>query len=615
MGTVRALSIVSVVGLVATVAGLPGTAAAQPQQLQQMQQMPINPGDPPMQFLPPGRQAKTGTGKLRGKVVASDTGSVVRRAQVRISGTEIGTKTAFTDAQGRYEFKDLPAGRFTVSVSKSGFVTMQYGQNRPFEPGHPIELVDAQVLEKADIALPRGSALSGRVLDEFGEPVADAQVSAMRMQYTGGRRRLVPMGRMSSTNDLGQFRLFGLPPGEYYVSASMRSFDSMVMDMLGGAGGPTGSNNNSGYASTYYPGTPNPGEAQRLSVAVGQEMSSVDIQMQPVKLAKIVGTAVGSDGKPMSGALVMLMPSMKDAMMFMPGGTSRTDKDGNFTLSGVAPGDYSLQIQSMAALMNAATEAMSLMSGNDTAPASATPRPPAEREFATANVTVTGDDVSGLVVTAMHGAKATGHIVFEGGPKPDDVTKLRLIAVPTDNDNMPAAASIFGMSSVKEDGAFEIDSLVGGRTFQVMNPPKGWYLKELTHDGTDITDAGYGFKPGDTVTGFEVVLTTTQQTVTGTVVNERGVPAKEYTVVVFPEDSQKWTATDSRRMGSGRADQQGQFKVTGLPPDSYLAVAVEYVEQGAWRDPEWLARAAKTATKFTLEEGATKTLDLKLGGG
>jgi hypothetical protein len=615
MSTVRALSIVSVVCLVATVAGLPGTAAAQPQQLQQMQQMPINPGDPPMQFLPPGRQAKTGTGKLRGKVVASDTGSVVRRAQVRISGADIGTKTAFTDAQGRYEFKDLPAGRFTVSVSKSGFVTMQYGQNRPFEPGHPIELVDAQVLEKADIALPRGSALSGHVLDEFGEPVADAQVSAMRMQYTGGRRRLVPMGRMSSTNDLGQFRLFGLPPGEYYVSASMRSFDSMVMDMLGGAGGPTGSNNNSGYASTYYPGTPNPGEAQRLSVAVGQEMSSVDIQMQPVKLAKIVGTAVGSDGKPMSGALVMLMPSMKDAMMFMPGGTSRTDKDGNFTLSGVAPGDYSLQIQSMAALMNAATEAMSLMSGNDTAPATAAPRPPVEREFATANVTVTGDDVSGLVVTAMHGAKATGHIVFEGGPKPDDVTKLRLIAVPTDNDNMPATASIFGMSSVKEDGAFEIDSLVGGRTFQVMNPPKGWYLKALTHDGTDITDTGYGFKPGDTVTSFEIVLTTTQQTVTGTVVNERGVPAKEYTVVVFPEDPQKWTATDSRRMGSGRADQQGQFKVTGLPPDSYLAVAVEYVEQGAWRDPEWLARAAKTATKFTLEEGATKTLDLKLGGG
>lgn len=110
----------------------------------------INPGDAPMQFLPPGRQAKTGTGKLRGRVVAGDTGTIVRRAQVRISSADIGTKTAFTDAQGRYEFKDLPAGRFTLSVSKSGFVTMQYGQKRPFEPGRPIELTDGQVMDKAD---------------------------------------------------------------------------------------------------------------------------------------------------------------------------------------------------------------------------------------------------------------------------------------------------------------------------------------------------------------------------------------------------------------------------------------------------------------------------------
>ena len=98
---------------------------------------------------------------------------------------DIGTKTALTDAQGRYEFQDLPAGRFNVSVSKSGFVAVQYGQNRPFEPGRPIELADAQVMDKADVALPRGSVVSGRILDEFGEPVADAEVSAMRMQYTG----------------------------------------------------------------------------------------------------------------------------------------------------------------------------------------------------------------------------------------------------------------------------------------------------------------------------------------------------------------------------------------------------------------------------------------------
>ncbi len=584
---------------------LPAMAAAQ-------QPIQMNPGDAPMQFLMPGRTAKTGTGRLRGRVQAADTGAIVRRAQVRISSADIGTKTAFTDAQGRYEFKDLPAGRFSLSVSKSGFVTMQYGQSRPFEPGRPIELTDGQVLEKADVALPRGSAVQGHILDEFGDPVADASVTAMRMQYAGGRRRLTPMGRASVTNDQGYFRVFGLPPGEYYVSASVRTINTMVMDMLGGSGGgPSGSNNNSGYAASYYPGTASPAEAQRITLAVGQELSGADIQLQPVKLAKITGMASGSDGRAMSGALVMLMPTMKEAIALVPGGTSRTDKDGNFTLNGVAPGEYSLQVQSMAAMMSAATQAMSMLSGD--APANTPPAQPSEREFATATVTVSGEDITGLLLTSTHGAKASGRIVFDGAAPPDNVTALRLIATPTDSDNMPATASVFGMATVKETGAFEIDSLVGGRNLRLVNPPKGWYFKQLTRDGVDLTDTGFDFKPGENVEGFELVLTTKTQTVTGTVAGVKGDAVKEYTVVVFAEDPQKWTAADTRWVESARADQQGQFKISDLPAGTYLAVAVEYVPQGEWRDPAWLDRAAKGgATRFTLDEGGTRTLDLKL---
>ena len=592
-------------GCALVVLSLAAPVAAQPP-------MQINPDNVPMQFLPPGRPAKTGTGRLRGRVLASDTGSIVRRAQVRIASPDIGTKTAFTDAQGRYEFKDLPAGRFTLSVSKSGFVTMQFGQSRPFEPGRPIELADAQALDKADVALPRGSAVSGRILDEFGEPVSDASVSAMRMQYSGGKRRLTPSGRASTTNDLGQFRVFGLPPGEYYLSATVRTLDSMVMDMLGGAGGgPTGSNNNSGYASTYYPGTPNPAEAQRISLALGQEMSGVEVSMQPVRLAKITGIASGSDGKPMSGAMVMLMPSMRESISFLPG-MSRTDKDGNFALTNVAPGEYSLQVQSMAAIMSAATQAMAMMGGESGSTAAPPPPQPVEREFATAKISVAGEDITGLVVTGTHGARATGRVVFDGAPPPENLTTIRLIATPTDVDDMPAAASLFGLSSVKENGAFEVDGLVGGRAFRITNMPKGWFFKQLTREGNDITDKGYDFKPGEAVDGFELVLTTKTQGVTGAVTGTSGEPAKDYTVVIFADDPQKWTGNDTRWVMSARADQQGQFKIADAPPGAYFAIAVEYVPQGEWRDPAWLERASKTATRFTLDEGATRTLSLKL---
>src|SRR5687768_17577104 len=189
----------------------------------------IQGGGEPMRIPPQGREFKTGTGRIKGRLVTADTGTPVRRAQVRLSGPDIMPKSAATDQEGRFEFKDLPAGAFSVSASKSGFVTVNYGQKRPFEPGKPIEIVDGQVVENADITMPRGSVISGRIMDEFGDPIADTQVSAMRSTWVNGRRRLQSAGRTATTNDLGQYRIYGLPPGDYFVSATLRGGQEMMV--------------------------------------------------------------------------------------------------------------------------------------------------------------------------------------------------------------------------------------------------------------------------------------------------------------------------------------------------------------------------------------------------
>ena len=108
------------------------------------------------------------------------------------------------------------------------------------------------MLDKADILMPRGSAISGRIVDEFGDPVTDAMVSAMRRCGRMAGAAFQSAGRMAMTNDLGQFRLYGLPPGDYYVSAALRDTTAMEISMMGGpTSGPSGPA--SGYAPTYFP--------------------------------------------------------------------------------------------------------------------------------------------------------------------------------------------------------------------------------------------------------------------------------------------------------------------------------------------------------------------------
>jgi hypothetical protein len=568
----------------------------------------------PMQFPGMGpRQPKTGTARLRGRIVAAETAAPVRRAIVRISGPDIGTKTAMTDSEGRYEFRDLPGGRFNVSASKAGYVAVQYGQTRPFEQGKSIDLVDAQVMDKADIVMPRGSVISGRLVDEFGDPMADAMVLAMRSVWAGGRRRLQPTGRGATTNDLGQFRIYGLSPGDYFVSATMRGGEMMAMEMAmvaagaAAAGGPTGSNPSSGYAPTYFPGTPNGAEAQKISIAAGQEAQNTDFALLPVRLAKITGVVISSEGKPVEGAMITAMPQNMDGAGMMMGGSGRCDKNGNFTVSNVAPGDYVLQSRSLQITMTGGGGDNMMVTariggGGDGG---------ADSEVGTMPISVGGEDLTNVVLVTSKGASASGHLTFEGGAKPTAITGIRVMPASADSDGGPAMM-MGGMNNVKADGSFEVRGLSGTRLFRVINLPAGWSLKAVRVNGADITDTGLEFKPGEAVTGVDIVLTSRSSEVTGIVTGSGSEPVKDYTLVIFSDDPQRWSLPNTRYVVGRRPDQNGRFQVKDLPPGTYYAIAVDYLPQGEWFDPDVLDRLKANAKKFTLEEGETKTVDLRI---
>jgi protocatechuate 3,4-dioxygenase beta subunit len=564
---------------------------------------------------------RTGTGVVAGRVVSAETGAPLRRAQVRLSGAELRSgRVAMTDADGRYEFRELPPGRYTLTASKAGYVAIQYGQRRAFEPGRPLELRDAQVIDRADFALPRGSAITGRVLDEFGEPVAEAVVQALHYQYVGGRRQLVPTGRMGQTNDLGQFRIYGLPPGEYYVSASAR--EGLVMGLDPAAVLSSGTRvESSSYAPTYYPGTPNVAEAQRLAIGVGQEASGIDFALLPVRTARLSGIAIDSEGRPLAGAAVMLIPRDTESLGVrgLIGGAARVGPDGTFVLSNVVPGEYVLQVRSGSAVTVTMTAAGS---GGFVMATAGPPPPPApgaagsaeganrEPEFAILPITVTGQDIAGLTLVTHKGGRLSGRVVFEDGPAPDRSrwADLRVAAAPADLE-LPLGAG--APSVVREDGTFELRGLAGRVLVRPSGLPTGWTLKAVDYGGQDITDTPIEFKGTEEATGVRVVLSALTTEVVGSVSDDRGQPVKEYTTVIFAQDADRW-GPFSRFIAVGRPDQNGRYQVRGLPPGAYFAAALDYVQQGEWLDPAFLERLRPRATALRLAPGETRALDLRL---
>ena len=532
---------------------------------------------------------QVGTGRLRGRVVGGDTGMPLRRAIVRLSGQEFREgRVASTDEDGRWELKDLPAGRYNLMASKGGYVQLQYGQRRPFEQGRPIELADGQSLDNVNFNLPRGSVIAGRIVDEFGEPVAEASVTALRYRYVSGRRRMVPAGRFAQTDDGGHFRIYGLPPGDYYLSANLRQ---------GGMMGIESADTTSSYAPTYYPGTGSPQQADRIGVGVGAEMSGITFSLLPVRTVKITGTAIDSNGRPMAGAFVMMREDQRsgDGMvtMMFGGAGNRVRDDGTFILPNVAPGDYVVEARQM--MMGPGRR------GDD------------DPEAAFATVSVGGEDVNGVTLVGTRGTAIRGHVVVQPAGATSGVTpgQISVNAVAAD----PDAVLFFGGREMRDglddDWSFDLRAMQSPVLLRTFRLPAGYTLKAVLAGGQDVTDRGIAFKPGEAVTGVQVVISPVSSSVSGGVTDDSGKPVPDYALVVYAEDREHWGFM-SRRIKLARPDQQGAYQVKDLPAGRYRAVAVEAMETGEESDPATLERLRPLATAFSITDGEQRALNLKL---
>jgi hypothetical protein len=483
-----------------------------------------------------------------------------------------------TDAQGRFEIKDLAAGRYLITASKAGFVTMQFGQRRADQAGGGtiLDVLDKQLVERIQFSLPRGGVVTGRVLDEFGEPIAGVQVSAQRYRFIGGTRRMTPSGS-DMTDDQGSFRIYGLAPGEYFVSGTIRS---QVVSMPGMT-----STDIDGFAPSYYPGTANVGEAQRIAVKGGQELSGVNFALAAARLARVRGRVTTSAGEAPGAPLMVMVTARDPSQMMMMMTNAQTRADGTFQLAGIAPGSYNVTARPMG-------------------------MPGPRQEIGQAHLTVGNEDVDNFMIVLSHGAIARGVITSdEGTALPVSPQSVRIFASQAE----PIAVNFGTPSTVNDDWTFEMSGLFDRRLMRAsLAEPGDWSLKGVYYRDQDVTDTPVEFQPGQTLEGFQVVFTRKVTEVTGLVRDEQGRPVLDSSIVIFPGDSARWTF-QSRYLRTARVDQDGRFRLRNMPPhDDYRIVAVRELEEGRWSDPEFLESMRDLAARVTLGEGQTAVQDLKV---
>jgi hypothetical protein len=553
-------------------------------------------GAPPRDARP---VTQAGTAVVRGRVLAADTGKPLRRARITLSGAELGRegRSTSTSLDGRYEIGALPAGRYTIRVTRSGYLPLQYGQRRPFEPGKPLQLLDSQTIDRVDFSLPRASVISGQIIDELAEPVADVQVFALRSTYFQGRRRMVAVGPPARTDDAGEYRLIGLSPGSYYVQAALRETWTVTEN---------GAERTMGYAPTYAPGTASLTSARRVTVAVGQSAGNTNFALMPGTAATVSGTAADSLGRPIANRNIMLMQEFGGPAfgMMMLGGQATTAGDGSFTIRNVSPGTYKLVAQTT---RDTQTERGTVL------------------EIATQLVTLDGTDVTNLALTTSMGWAVAGTVITDSGAVPSaPPSRFGVAARLVDPDlgagpggapppPPPPGASGGGAipdsGRVREDWSFNLVSVFGAARLRAI-VPDGWTVKAILHDGRDIADTPIEMKSGETMTGVQVIVSNRVTTVSGQLLDDKGAPLVDGTVIVFAEDASRWS-DDSRWVRAVRPDQQGKYQIQGLPPGDYLAVAVDYVEDGSWNDPEYLESLRRGAQRVTLREAESRSLAIK----
>jgi hypothetical protein len=511
--------------------------------------------------------------RVHGRVI-TESGTPVRGAAVVLT-TPNNSWTGSTNDEGIFDARGLSTGNYAVQISKTGF--------RALRPAAILNLKAGESRDVGSYVLQRGGAIAGRVIDGFGDPAVNARVSASRIVYTPPGTRSLRMAGTGTTNDLGEYRIFGLEPGTYFVVVGSYGAGSeldramqldyaiqlseVVNDGRGVAvtlaarlGTPRGS------STTFYPSSRRESDAQPVRLAAGEQRLGIDIVLAHVPLSRVTGRVTTSSGAPARNATVRLAGT--DSAF------AQTDAAGMFSILDVSHGAY---------------VAHASLGGNETASVPLT----------------VSSDVLGLEIRLSPAIPVRGRLLIDGvGVASTPSQRLSVRVIPLDGQ----LESHFLVNEFVS-GGFGVPSPPGRVRLTVDGLPTAAMISRITLNGFDVSDEG--FEVSGPVSGVEIAITTTPGVVAGTIT----VPTDDRfsAVLVFSENPRFWTIPNTRYVKTAevRSGPKGtEYRVSQLPAGRYLAVAVASFDSLTWADPENLAELRKLATPFTMPETGTVTVNL-----
>jgi Carboxypeptidase regulatory-like domain len=500
---------------------------------------------------------------------------------------------ATTGSDGSFRFTNLKPGKYRLlgALPNGTYYPAEYGQRNPRGPGYDFS-IDSSSSMKVRLEMAPMASASGHVTGADGKPATHIHVLAAEIAYQNGAKVLKQIQGVE-TDERGNYRLFWLPPGKYYIGAfpegirrrqvtvpfgppaAVESMNQFIPQaFIHYRTGSDGEIIRDVYDIVYSPGQTNPESANVIDLRLGSNVNGVDISLAPgrKRAVRIRGVVSDTSGQPAKNASVQAAPRITGPVTISP--TATTDNNGAFEIDGLIQGEYLLTASFM--VNNA-------------------------RQVALRNLTVEASDIEDANLVPTAGLRLSGHITIDGADT--DAYRVGIfsenIVIPSYGSGDPPG-SVFSVPGVLA-GTYRISvTPISGRDEQSV------YIKSIRFDGVEYANAF--LRISESAAGLlEVALGRNGQTAEGRVEDAQRQPSPNTMIVLVPVGSER-----PDLFKTATTDLAGHFKIQGVAPGTYLAFAWPWLPDGIWRYPEFSRAVEGRGTRVTISEGPSNSIDLTL---